>query len=148
MVIGIIGESCTGKSTLAKMIADRIDCEVFAGKDYLRFAKNEEIAKKLFHEKLNNCIENKHIIYIISEKEHITLLPKEALRILVTADLQLIKARFSQRMNGNLPAPVANMLERKHGSFDKERHDIHIISETGNQEDKISDILNAIEMKE
>lgn len=36
MVIGILGESCTRKSTLAEKIAASFPCEVFTGKDYLR----------------------------------------------------------------------------------------------------------------
>ena len=44
MVIGIFGESCTGKSTLAERISAGLSCEVFTGKDYLRLAKNENIA--------------------------------------------------------------------------------------------------------
>ena len=32
-------------------------------------------------------------------------------------------------MHGNLPAPVAAMLEKRHGSFDMEPHHIHVISE-------------------
>lgn len=51
-----------------------------------------------------------------------------ALRILVTADLELIKSRFAQRMRGNLPTPVAAMLEKKHGCFDVVPHDIHVVS--------------------
>ena len=65
---------------------------------------------------------------MISEKEHLPLLPDGALRILVTADLELIKARFAERMRGNLPAPVAAMLEKKHGCFDAEQYDIHVVS--------------------
>ena len=128
MVIGIFGESCTGKSTLAERIAARIPCEVYTGKDYLRLAKNENIAKVMFKKKLNDAVSGENIIYVISEKEHLELLSQGALRILVTADLELIKSRFTQRMRGNLPAPVAAMLERKHGCFDKESHDIHVIS--------------------
>ena len=128
MVIGIFGESCTGKSTLAEKIAASFPCEVFTGKDYLRFAKNENIAKVMFQKKLNAAVNGENIIYVISEKEHIPLLPERALRILVTADLELIKSRFAQRMRGNLPAPVAAMLEKKHGCFDNEPHDIHVNS--------------------
>ena len=129
MVIGIFGESCTGKSTLAEQIAASFPCEVFTGKDYLRLAKNENIAKVLFQKKLNAAVNGENIIYVISEKEHLSLLPEGSLRILVTADLELIKSRFAQRMRGNLPAPVATMLEKKHGCFDSQPHDIHVISE-------------------
>ena len=128
MVIGIFGESCTGKSTLAEKIAVSIPCEIFTGKDYLRLAKNENIAKVMFQKKLNAAISGENIIYVMTEKEHLLLLPEGTLRILVTADLELIKSRFAQRMRGTLPAPVATMLEKKHGCFDAEPHDIHVIS--------------------
>lgn len=128
MVIGIFGESCTGKSTLAGKISESFPCEVYTGKDYLRLAKNENIAKVMFQKKLNAAVKGENIIYVISEKGHLSLLPEGALRILVTADLELIKTRFAQRMRGNLPAPVAAMLEKKHGCFDAEPHNIHVVS--------------------
>ena len=128
MVIGIIGESCTGKSTLAESLKEKISCEVYTGKDYLRLAKNESIAQKLFQKKLIDAVNGKSIIYVISEQEHLALLPDNAVRVLVTADLDMIKERFAQRMHGNLPAPVAAMLERKHGCFDTVRHDLHVVS--------------------
>ncbi len=128
MVIGIIGESCTGKSTLAEKIKDRIDGEIYTGKDYLRLAKNESIAQKLFQKKLTDAVNGENIIYVISEPEHLSLLPEQAIRVLVTADLELIKGRFAQRMHGNLPAPVAAMLERKHGCFDNVPHDMEVVS--------------------
>ena len=128
MVIGIFGENCTGKSTLAEKIAVGFPCEIFTGKDYLRLAKNENVAEAMFRKKLNMAVNGENIIYVISEKEHLSLLPEGALRILVTADLDVIKTRFAQRMRGNLPAPVAAMLENKHGCFDAEPHDIHVVS--------------------
>ena len=128
MVIGIFGESCTGKSTLAQMLAADLSCEIFTGKDYLRLAKNENIAKVMFQKKLTAAVNGENIIYVISEKEHLSLLPEGAVRILVTAELETIKTRFAQRMRGNLPVPVAAMLEKKHGCFDAERHDIHVVS--------------------
>ena len=128
MVIGIFGESCAGKSTLAQKIAAGFPCEVFTGKDWLRLAKNENIARVMFKKKLAAAVSGENIVYVISEPEHLPLLPEGAVRILVTADLETIKARFAQRMRGNLPAPVAAMLEKKHGCFDAEPHDIHAIS--------------------
>lgn len=128
MVIGIFGESCTGKSTLAQKIASALPCEIFTGKDYLRLAKNENIAKVMFQKKLSAAVDGENIIYVITESEHLPLLPQAALRILVTAELELIKSRFAERMRGNLPAPVATMLENRHGCFDNTPHDIHVIS--------------------
>lgn len=126
MVIGIIGESCVGKSTLADALKEKLCAEVITGKDYLRLAKNEAIAKKLFQKKLEEALDGDHIVYVISEREHLALLPDGAVRVLMTADLELILERFAQRMRGNLPAPVKAMLEKKHGIFDAERRDYHI----------------------
>lgn len=128
MLIAIFGESCTGKSTLASKLAEKMSCEIYTGKDYLRLAKNETVAKVMFQKKLTAAVNGENIIYVIAEKEHLMLLPEGAIRILVTAELDTIKTRFAQRMRGNLPAPVAAMLEKKHGCFDSEPHDFHVIS--------------------
>ena len=66
------------------------------------------------------------MIYVTTEKEQLALVPIGAIRILVTADIDTRKERFAARMRGNLPAPVAAMLERKHGCFDAEAHDVHV----------------------
>lgn len=141
MVIGIFGESCTGKSTLAEKIAGSFPCEIVTGKDWLRLAKNENIAKLMFRKKLIEAVNGEHIIYVISEKEHLSLLPDRSLRILVTADLETIKSRFAQRMHGNLPAPVAVMLEKKHGCFDAQPHDIHMVSGETDMDDTLAQII-------
>ena len=94
MVIGIIGENCSGKSTLAVEIKKIIGAEIITGKDYLRMAKSESEAVSLFKAKLNNAIAGENVIYVISEKEHISLLPDGAVRILVKADIDTIKNRF------------------------------------------------------
>jgi deoxyadenosine/deoxycytidine kinase len=142
VVIGILGESCTGKSTLADKISAKYPCEVFTGKDYLRLAKNENIAKLMFQKKLAAAVHGDNIIYVISEKDHLPLLPDGAFRILVTADLELIKSRFAQRMRGNLPASVEAMLEKKHGCFDAEPYDIHVVSGQTDLDSVVSHILN------
>lgn len=126
MLIGIIGESCTGKSTLAEQLKIQLNAQVYTGKDYLRLAKNETIAQKLFVNRLEEAKNGDSVIYVIAEKEHLALLPEGAVRILMTADLELIESRFAQRMRGVLPPPVQAMLERKHGIFDQEKFDYHI----------------------
>ncbi len=128
MLIAIFGESYTGKSTLASKLAEKMSCEIYTGKDYLRLAKNETVATVMFQKKLTAAVNGENIIYVIAEKEHLMLLPEGAIRILVTAELDTIKTRFAQRMRGNLPAPVAAMLEKKHGCFDSEPHDFRVIS--------------------
>lgn len=128
MVIGIFGENCVGKSLVAGELKKRLNAQVYTGKDFLRLAKSEAEAKRVFQEKLQAAMDGAHVIYVIAEQEHLSLLPEGAVRILVTADLETIKARFAQRMNGTLPAPVAGMLERKHGMFDSEPHHVHVKS--------------------
>ncbi len=123
MVIGIIGENCSGKSTLAERIRETLGGEIVTGKDYLRMAKSESEARARFREKLKNAVDGSNILYVISEADHAALLPEEAVRILVRADLDTIKERFRMRMHGNLPAPVAGMLEKKHGMFDHGSYD-------------------------
>ena len=123
MVIGIIGENCSGKSTLANAIKDAVGAEVFTGKDYLRMAKSESMAAALFKKKLLNAVSGENLIYVITEPEHLKLLPEGAVRVLVHADLDTIQERFRVRMGGSLPAPVAQMLERKHGIFDNDDYD-------------------------
>ena len=131
MVYGIIGENCSGKSTLAEEIKKTIGAEIITGKDYLRMAKSESEAEMLFRKKLENAVNGESIIYVISEPEHLKLLPKDAIRVLVSADIDTIKERFKARMHGNLPAPVAQMLEKKHGIFDTGTYDYRFDSAHG-----------------
>lgn len=129
MVIGIIGENCVGKSTLASEIQKAIGAEIVTGKDYLRMAKSESEAAILFKKKLEQAMTGENILYVISEKEQVSLLPQGAIKILVTADLENIKERFKVRMRGSLPKPVEQMLERKHGMFDAGDYDFRFDSE-------------------
>jgi len=123
MVFGIIGENCSGKSTLAEKIMETLGGEIITGKDYLRMAKSESEAVSLFREKLRRAVSGDNIIYVIADPEQVKLLPDGAVRILVTADLETIQNRFTARMHGTLPGPVALMLERRHGMFDSGEYD-------------------------
>ena len=122
MVVGIIGESCTGKSTIAKLLAEETGAKVYSGKDYLRLAKGEAEAKRIFMDMMRDG--GVSIIYIISEIEHLGLLAENAFRVLVTADVDSIKQRFAKRLNGSLPAPISAMIEKKHGIFDDQKYDV------------------------
>ena len=48
MLIAIFGENCSGKSTLADQIGKAAGAEIVSGKDYLRMAKSESEAERLF----------------------------------------------------------------------------------------------------
>lgn len=67
MVIGIIGENCTGKSTLAAEIQKRLGGEIVTGKDYLRLAKSEAMAAALFKKRMKEAMTGENILYVISE---------------------------------------------------------------------------------
>ena len=76
MVIALIGESCTGKSTLAGMLKEKLGALVFSGKDYLRLAKGEGDARQAFCTLLAAHMkpDAEPFIYVISEKEHLAFL--------------------------------------------------------------------------
>ena len=118
MLIAVIGENCVGKSTLANKLNDTLHARVFSGKDYLRLEKNPSAAAETFKAMLKAAVSGEHIIYLITEKEHLALLPEGAFKIVLTAELDVIKARFKERMRGNLPLPVEKMIEAKHGMYD------------------------------
>jgi len=129
MLIAIIGENCVGKSTLANIITERFAAELYSGKDYLRMEKNPSLALERFKTMLTEAVTGKNIIYVITEKEHISLLPKGAVKIVLTAELETIKERFKTRMRGNLPLPLEKMLEAKHGMYDDLPCDLKIGSD-------------------
>jgi len=118
MLIAIIGENCVGKSTLAGKINEKFNGKIYSGKDYLRLGKNPSVAETTFKNLLKEAVEGDNIIYIITEREHLNLLPDNTFKIVLTADIEVIKDRFKARMRGNLPLPLEKMLEANHGIYD------------------------------
>lgn len=118
MLIAIIGENCVGKSTLAAQLNETLHGKIYTGKDYLRLEKNPAMAESAFKTLLKDAVSGENILYLITEKDHLSLLPQNTFRIVLTAELDTIKARFRERMHGHLPPPVEKMLEAKHGMYD------------------------------
>lgn len=143
MVLGIIGENCSGKSTLAKAINQRLNAKVYSGNDYLRLAKNDSEARKIFIKMLSENEGKDNIIYVVTESEQLDILPENAVKILVKADIETIKDRFRERMHGTLPRPVELMLERKHGMFDNEKVEF-IFDGVSGDTDSLCDALEAM----
>ena len=143
MLIAIIGESCVGKTSLANELKDRIDAKVFSGKDFLKLEKNPFVAIDKFKQLLKESINGQNIIYVIADQEQLDLLPEKAIKIVLTADLNIIKDRFKKRMNGQLPKPVEIMLEKKHGVFNHIDYDLLI----NNNNWDINYILNVLDIK-
>ncbi len=144
MVVAIFGDSCAGKSAIAEKLAQQLSAEVYSGKDYLRLAKSESMAAALFKKKLYSA---GTIVYVISEPEQLALLPESCVRVLVTASLETIKARFTQRMHGALPAPVAAMLERKYGQFEQQPCALRIDTDKTGAEEAAKQIISLLEQK-
>lgn len=142
MLIAIIGENCVGKSTLANKINEKLGAKIYSGKDYLRMKKDPSAAVETFKATLKAAVDEDDIIYLITEKEHIQLLPEGAFRIILTAELETIKSRFKERMKGNLPMPVEKMLEAKHGMYDHLDHDLKL---DGNYD--LKDVLRALKLE-
>lgn len=141
MVVALFGDNCTGKSTIAEQLAQALSAEIYSGKDYLRLAKNESMAAALFKKKLCS---GDPVLYVISEKDQLALLPEDCIRVLVTASIETIKERFAVRMHGNLPPPIASMLERKFGQFENQPHDLHIDTDHVPVEESVQQILSLL----
>ena len=141
MLIAIIGESCVGKSTLAGKINEKFNGKIYSGKDYLRLEKNPSVAEATFKKVLQDAVEGDNIIYIITEREHLNLLPENTFKIVLTADIEVIKERFKARMRGNLPLPLEKMLEANHGIYDNTPCNLKL---DGNYE--INDVLKELKI--
>lgn len=124
-----------------KALEDKIEFTTYSGKDYLKLAGNEMMAKKKFQKLLAES-NDKLIVYIITEIKHLALLPENAYKVLVTEELEVIKERFKIRMNGHLPKPVEMMLEKKHHMFDDYEYDLQLNS--CSVEESVSKILSVI----
>ena len=127
---------------IANKINEKFGAKIYSGKDYLRLEKNPSAAMETFKATLKASLEGNNIIYLITEKEHIQFLPEGAFRIVLTAELEVIKERFKARMRGNLPLPVEKMLEAKHGMYDALDCNIKL---DGNY--NIEDVLNTLAMQ-
>ena len=143
MLIAIIGENCVGKSTLANHINKAISSRIYSGKDYLRLKKSPSEALDCFKELLKESVAGENIIYLITEEEHIALLPEGAVKIVLLADIETIKERFKERMRGNLPVPLEKMLEAKHGVYDNIPCDMRLDG-TYNVENVISELTKLV----
>ncbi|MEC9485252.1 MAG: hypothetical protein UMR38_05200 [Candidatus Izemoplasma sp.] len=82
------------------------------------------------------------IIYVVSEKKDLELLPDNAVKVLLKEDQEIIKERFKMRMNGNLPKPVEMMIERKHGMFNEDTMDL--VLESSSIEERVSQFIGYI----
>ena len=98
------------------------------------------MALEKFKTILKESVTGDNVIYLITEKEHLNLLPEGTFKIVLTAELEVIKERFKERMRGNLPLPLEKMLEAKHVMYDN--LDCNIKLDSNYDIDEIMGILN------
>lgn len=147
MLYIFMGQSCSGKSTAADRIRELTGAEIFSGKDYLRMAKNEAEAWRLFHEKLASAssVDNtqESILYLVTEISQLEKLRDlgDATRVKFSASLDVIKERFSRRMHGRLPEPVEKMLTNQYAQWILVEADVHVDTTENPAPDEIARLL-------
>ena len=133
-------ELLTDDPDIANKINEKLNVKIYSGKDYLRLEKNPSMALEKFKTILKESVTGDNVIYLITEKEHLNLLPEGTFKIVLTAELKVIKERFKERMRGNLPLPLEKMLEAKHVMYDN--LDCNIKLDSNYDIDEIMGILN------
>ncbi|NLJ40759.1 MAG: hypothetical protein GX352_04005 [Clostridiales bacterium] len=150
MLYIFMGQSCTGKSTMANKVKEIIGAKIYAGKDYLRMAKGEKEAWELFYRKLTDAASNrdsleKSIIYLIAEKEQLDRIIniKGSYKVRFTATIEVIKSRFAQRMHGRLPEPVEKMLDRQYEEWKNVKGDVEIDTTVERDVEKLINLIKS-----
>ena len=67
-----MGPSCSGKSTAGEIVGKRTGAKIYSGKDYLRLAKAEGEAWRVFQEKMVEAAghgKEESLIFVCTEKE-------------------------------------------------------------------------------
>jgi len=120
MLLIFFGPSCSGKSTVATIIAARTKAELWAGKDYLRLARHEPEAKKLFTDMLRSASGKPDfalgsIIYVVTDlaQADFVIEGDTVTTVKFTASPEVLQGRFRKRAGGQLPPGVAEMLDRQ-----------------------------------
>ena len=127
MVIALIGGRCCGKSDLAKAICDKVLARLFTGRSYMELADSEPEARAAFRQLLEQAQHTEdYVIYIVTDRELMELLPPRCLRVLCKASLKTVKARFSAQMQEPLTSAMAAMLKKQYDSFDDCPHDLRV----------------------
>lgn len=144
MLYIFMGPSCSGKSTVANKVKELINVEVFTGKDYLRLAKSENEAWRLFFEKLSNAAANKdlskeNVIYLITEKAQLERINtiEGMYKVKFNASIETINSRFAKRMNGKLPPPIEKMLTNQYEQWKSIEGDISVDTTVESDVEKI-----------
>ncbi len=149
MLLIFFGPSCSGKSSVADIIANRSGAAVYTGKDYLRLAKNEQEAWKKFTSLLVKAanvrsLGPESVIHVITEaallqkNDHLT---GNILKVKFTAHPDRLKQRFAERIKRELPQPLAQMIDRQADSFRDVEADLLFDTSEGSAEETAGEII-------
>ena len=149
MVLIFVGPSCAGKSSAAEKVKEKMGAEIYSGKDYLRLAKNEGEAWKLFCGKIENASgkeKEESLIFVCTERDLYERLKGQPglFTIGFSADPGVIKRRFAERMRGNLPKPLEMMLEKQIAAWESVEADLLLDSTRESSEELAGKILDFI----
>lgn len=141
MVIAIFGASCTRKSVLAEHLRLALGARSYAGKDYLRPAKDATEAECVFAALLReHAAAAQRLIDGFSRPALLKLLPDGRVRVRVNAPLDVIQTRFAACTGSTLPPPAAAMPARRHGMFGTTACDL-AVDDTAPAEESCAAIL-------
>ena len=127
MVIALIGGRCCGKSALAKAICDKVHAQLFTGRSYMDLDPEENKARAIFRQMLlEEEFTADYVIYIVTDRELMSLLPPRCLRVLCKASLKTVMARFSEQIQSPLTPAMTAMLKKQYNSFDECPHDLSV----------------------
>lgn len=120
MLYVFAGPSCTGKSAVADLMKTKYGVQAFAGKDFMRMAKNPDEAWKLFYEVLSEAsskesLSEASVVYMVTELDQLEKVKSLTGAHVITfqAAPEVVKSRFASRMGGNMPAPISAMIDKQ-----------------------------------
>lgn len=148
MLFVFMGPSCSGKSTTGEIVGKRTGAKIYSGKDYLRLAKAEGEAWRVFQEKMVEAAghgKEESLIFVCTEKELFDRISvkENIFTVRFTATPEDIKRRFAERMHGNLPKPLEMMLEKQMHLWEGIEAKLLVNSSNESPEDAAESILRA-----
>ncbi len=132
MLLVLFGPSCSGKSSVASLITDRVGASVWTGSDYLRVAKNEELAWRGFLGLLGaaagtDSMTEESIVYVVGDVSTVRRIVEQvpgAIPVRLTADLSSLESRFASRVGGVVSPAIRAMLKRSRDEASQEPADL------------------------
>lgn len=144
-----MGPSCSGKSTAGEIVGKRTGAKIYSGKDYLRLAKAEGEAWRVFQEKMVEAAghgKEESLIFVCTEKELFDRISvkENIFTVRFTATPEDIKRRFAELMHGNLPKPLEMMLEKQMHLWEGIEAKLLVNSSSESSEDAAKRVLSEL----